>query len=252
MKSKTLVQILQHYKWDCDKDPNCGNKMFPAHTYLEVYDKLFNVYQHEDINVLEIGILRGTSMKLWHEYFSKATIWGIDTFERISWPGCKFNEVTETLKEYKRAKLAQINTCSTDFNDTTIRNKFLDSIPDGFFHIIIDDGSHELNDQVCTYNNLKSKLNRDGIYIIEDIGITNSIPFNPKLIIDKIPELSLIDMRYQEKHDNALAIYYDPESIHYMHHNCYILSKQWETALEFTYEYILNKQKEQYENSFSK
>jgi hypothetical protein len=245
MQNKTLVEILKHHKWDCDKDPHCGNKMFLGHTYLEVYDRLFSVYQHEDINVLEIGILRGTSMKLWHEYFSKATIWGADTFERTSWVGCTLNEVTETLKDYTRTKLVQVNSCSNDFNAMIERNKFLESIPDGFFHVIIDDGSHELNDQVQTYNNFKSKLNKDGIYIVEDIGITNSMAIEPNLLINEIPELHLIDMRFPEKYDNALAIYYDSESIHFKHHDEYMLSKHWETSPEFTYEYILNKQREQ-------
>lgn len=241
MKNKTLVEILKHHKWDCDKDPHCGNKMFPGHTYLEVYDKLFNIYQHDDINVLEIGILRGTSMKLWSEYFSKATIWGADTFERIDWAGCKFHEVAESLINYPRTKLVQVNSCSNDILSVHLRNEFLESIPDGFFHIIIDDGSHELNDQVQTYNNFKSKLNINGIYVIEDIGITNSQPIEPQLLIDQLPELKLIDMRFPEKYDNAIAIYYDENSSNYEYHDNYIKSKHWTTAPEFSYEYILNK-----------
>lgn len=245
MKNRTLVEILKQHKWDCDKDPHCGNKIFPGHTYLEVYDRLFNVYQHQEINVLEIGILRGTSMKLWSEYFSKATIWGADTFERTNWPGCNFHEVVETLKDYPRTKLVQVNSCANDFNNMIERNKILESIPDGYFHVIIDDGSHELDDQVQTYNNFKSKLNKDGIYVVEDIGITNSMAIEPQMLIDRIPELKLIDMRFPEKYDNAIAIYYDEQSIHYNHHDDYIKSNHWKTAYEFSYEYILNKLNEQ-------
>lgn len=241
MKNKTLVDILKHYKWDCDKDPHCGNKSIPAHTYLEIYDRLFHIYQHEDINILEIGILRGTSLKLWSEYFTKAKIYGADTFERVDWPGCKFHEVLETLKEYPRTELIQINSCANDFNSMLERNKFLESIPDGYFHIIIDDGSHELNDQIQTFNNFKTKLNKDGVYIIEDIGITNSLAFDPSDILNYLPELQLIDMRFPDKDDNAIAIYYDINSDYCKNHHDYILSKHWESAPEFTYDYILNK-----------
>ena len=244
MKNKTLVEILKHHKWDCDKDPHCGNKIFPGHTYLEVYDRLFNVFQHELINILEIGILRGTSLKLWSEYFTKATIYGADTFERIDWPGCKFEEVQDTLKSYSNIKLVQVNSCSDNLVQKIERESFLDSIPDGFFHIIIDDGSHELIDQINTYRNFKSKLNTEGVYVVEDIGITNGQPIDPQELIKEVPDLKLLDMRYPSKHDNALAIHYSQKSKNSEHFESYYNSKHWKTAPEFQLDYILNKQKE--------
>lgn len=241
---KTLVEILTKYKWDCDKDPNCGNKIFPGHTYLEVYDRLFSIYQNEPINVLEIGILRGTSLKLWSEYFTKATIYGADTFERTDWAGCKYEEVTNSLKDYNRIKLVKVNSCSDNLNERIERENFLNNIPDGFFHIIIDDGSHELEDQVKTFINFKPKLNKDGIYIVEDIGITNNQIIDPQQLIYKLPELKLLDMRYPDKHDNALALYYTQESKNLTYFEDYYRSNHWLTAPEFKLEYILNKQKE--------
>jgi hypothetical protein len=245
MNNKTLVEILKQHKWDCDKDPNCGNKTFPGHTYLEVYDRLFAPSQHKQINILEIGILRGISLKLWSEYFSKANIYGFDTFERITWKGCSYEEVQEFLKEYDRITLAKVNSCSTDLQESINRAELLSDLPDNFFHVIIDDGSHELQDQVRTYNNFKSKLHPDGIYIIEDIGITNSQAFDPQDLITQLPEFKLLDMRYPEKHDNALAILYKKDSPNTKHYQEYYESKHWLTAPEFQTEYIYNKQKEQ-------
>lgn len=245
---KTLVDILKENQWDCDKDPNCGNKIFPAHTYLEVYDRLFHVFKEKKINVLEIGILRGISLKLWANYFTEATIYGADTFERggdPNWPGCKQEDVRENLKDFgQKIKLVKVNSTSNNSQDVLEREEFLNSIPDGFFHIIIDDGSHELIDQKYTFENFKSKLNKDGIYIVEDIGITNSEPFDPKKLIDLCPELKLIDMRYPEKHDNAIAIYYDNDCLNFNHFENYYLSDHWKIAHEFTTDYIYNKQKE--------
>lgn len=245
MNNSTLVEILKHHKWDCDKDPNCGNKMFPGHTYLEVYDKLFAPFKHEQINVLEIGILRGISLKLWSEYFSKADIYGFDTFERTSWTGCTQDEVQEFLKDHDRVSLVKVNSCSTDFNESLNRAEVLSKFPDGFFHIIIDDGSHELEDQIHTYHNFKSKLNKEGVYIIEDIGITNNHTFHPQELINRLPQFKLIDMRYPEKHDNALAIFYEEKGTEVNHYQQYYNSKHWLTAPEFTTEYIYNKQNEQ-------
>jgi hypothetical protein len=245
MKNTTLVEILKHYKWDCDKDPHCGNKIFPGHTYLEVYDKLFAPFQHKQINVLEIGILRGISLKLWSEYFSEASIYGFDTFERTSWEGCSQDKVQQFLKDYNRVTLSKVNSCSTDFNESMNRAEILNNIPDGFFHVIIDDGSHELNDQVQTYHNFKSKLNKEGVYIIEDIGITNNLTFDPQELIEILPDFKLIDMRYPEKHDNALAIFYEEGTSKTAHYQQYYDSKHWLTAPEFKTEYIYSKQKEQ-------
>lgn len=244
MNNKTLVEILKHYQWDCDKDPNCGNKIFSGHTYLEVYDRLFAPFQNKQINVLEIGILRGISLKLWSEYFSKANIFGYDTFERTSWQGCSYEEVQEFLKYYDRITLTKVNSCSTDSEELRIRTELLNSIPDGFFDIIIDDGSHELNDQVDTYNNFKSKLSKTGIYIVEDIGITNDNVFDPQEFIDRVPEFKLLDMRYPEKHDNAIAIFYNDNTPYTAHYQTYFDSKHWLTAPEFHTDYIYRKQYE--------
>lgn len=243
--NKTLVEILSHYKWDCDKDPNCGNKIYPGHTYLEVYDKLFFPFQHESINVLEIGILRGISLKLWSKYFSKANIYGFDTFERTNWEGCSYEEVQKFLQDEPRVKLAKVNSCSNNIEDSINRVELLDTFPDNFFHIIIDDGSHELNDQIKTYHNFKPKLSKEGIYIIEDIGITNSQPFHPQELIKQLPEFKLLDMRYPEKHDNALAIFYQENTAKTNHYQQYYDSKHWLTAPEFHIDYIHRKQ---YEN----
>ena len=159
--------------------------------------------------------------------------------------GEEFEEVTNTLDDISdRTKLVKVNSCSTQQEDQEARLEILNNIPDGFFHIIIDDGSHEIQDQIGTYKNFKSKLNKDGIYIIEDIGITNSAPIEPRLLIRSLPKFKLIDMRYPGKIDNAIAIYMNNNSKHYQHHNGYYKSKHWTVAKEFTYDYIIKKQQE--------
>ena len=85
---------------------------------------------------------------------------------------------------------------------------------------------------------------KDGIYIIEDIGITNSAPIEPRLLIRSLPKFKLIDMRYPGKIDNAIAIYMNNNSKHYQYHYGYYKSKHWTVAKEFTYDYIIKKQQE--------
>lgn len=238
----TLVEILKKHRWDCDRDPHSSGKMFPAHTYLEVYDRLFSVFKNEPINILEIGVLRGTSLQLWSEYFPNATIYGADTFERTYWEGCRYEDVSKRFKDNPRVKLVKLSSCElTNMRLIKERKAFLNSIPDGHFHIIIDDGSHELVDQLFTYKNFQSKLHHDGIYVVEDIGWSSEASFDPNVILEHIPELKMIDMRFGDKHDNAIAIRYNDNSKHYEYFQSYYDSKHWKTAYEFTEEYVMKK-----------
>ena len=66
------------------------NELFDAHTgepivkwsnYGDIYDKHFAPYRDQQINILEIGVLKGGSMRIWEKYFPKANIFGIDIDE---------------------------------------------------------------------------------------------------------------------------------------------------------------------------
>ena len=52
-----------------------------VHSYLPVYQKLFG---HKNVkNILEIGIQRGGSIKLWSDYFQNANVFGIDLTDEL-------------------------------------------------------------------------------------------------------------------------------------------------------------------------
>ena len=53
------------------------NKIKPS-GFLEIYENYFKDYKDSEIKILEIGIDKGASLRLWREYFSKATICGLD------------------------------------------------------------------------------------------------------------------------------------------------------------------------------
>ena len=48
------------------------------HSYLPLYEQLLNKRKETALNVLEVGINLGGSIKLWHDYFTNATIFGLD------------------------------------------------------------------------------------------------------------------------------------------------------------------------------
>jgi hypothetical protein len=48
------------------------------HNYLELYDPILSPLRDREVKLLEIGIHRGGSLKLWRDYFSRGLIVGID------------------------------------------------------------------------------------------------------------------------------------------------------------------------------
>ena len=67
------------------------------HSYLETYEKLLQSKKYTAKNVLEIGIYMGGSIKLWHDYFVNARIYGLDIIH--------FNKVPNMLKNQIRINL---------------------------------------------------------------------------------------------------------------------------------------------------
>lgn len=122
--------------------------------WLHGYDSMyFNVFSKLDgLNSLaEIGVKRGRSISAWLELFPETKIYGIDI------------DLSIANKE-KLEKATLIEASSID-------KKILDVFPESV-DVIIDDGSHHVNDQWVTYYHLKDRFKK--AYVIEDIiGIDN-------------------------------------------------------------------------------
>ena len=123
---------------------------FRGNSYLDIYEKYFSSIKDERLNILEIGSYGGNSLRLWKEYFSNASIYGIDID-----PNCK------NLEE-ERVKI---------FIGSQDDNSFLQGVVDecGTFDIIIDDGSHINDLTLASYNFLINHVNQGGLYIMEDL-----------------------------------------------------------------------------------
>lgn len=62
-------------KYGCDKAVK--------HNYHTVYEPEFDTIRNESINILEVGVFKGDSVRAWLEFFPNATIYGIDIFTRV-------------------------------------------------------------------------------------------------------------------------------------------------------------------------
>ena len=119
--------------------------------YLDVYENFFTRYQNKKINLLEFGVYQGGSLQLWKKYFGQETyIFGVDIDER-----CK------AFAEDK------IQIFIGDQEDSKFLNKLKNELPP--LDIIIDDGGHTMLQQKMTLNHMWEKLNKGGLYIVEDL-----------------------------------------------------------------------------------
>jgi 23S rRNA U2552 (ribose-2'-O)-methylase RlmE/FtsJ len=120
--------------------------------YFHLFTDFYNDYfeRIKPVNILEIGIAHGASLLLLKEYFPTANIYAIDI---------EPHSVNLYLGKNVHKYL-----CSQD-NFEELK-KIFDNIT---FDIIIDDGSHKTSHQQSSLGFFFPYLNKNGIYICEDL-----------------------------------------------------------------------------------
>ena len=122
--------------------------------FINIYQKMFSEYENKQIKLLEIGIDKGDSLRIWRDFFPKAKICGLDIIKKdFSINGVEF------------------------FIGDQSDNNFLKDIIKKYesFDIIIDDGSHLSKHIISSFSFLYPYLNDNGLYVIEDLQ-TSYIP----------------------------------------------------------------------------
>ena len=150
-KNLSLEELFHRYNTDKGKTFFYENKKFVGHDYTPFYEKYFKKFKSvEKLNILEVGSLRGAATASFYYYFDKPQIFCADLnpfqIRVFSKNIRKFYLDTQSKKTI--SKLANY-----------INQKF---------DIIIDDGSHNIRDQIITFNIFFKYLKRSGIYVIED------------------------------------------------------------------------------------
>ena len=136
------------------------------HNYSEYYSEIFFNNRKQIKNFLEIGL--GTnnvklasnmgedgtplaSLRAWRDYFENAKIYGADIDKEI-------------LKNEDKIKTFFVDQTSP----LTIASMF-DRIGIEKFDVILEDGLHEFNANICFFENAIRFLDSNGVYIIEDV-----------------------------------------------------------------------------------
>jgi hypothetical protein len=122
--------------------------------YLETYDSILAPWVGKDVKLLEIGVHRGGSLKLWRDYFPRGTIVGID------------RKLPEHFEPEDRIQVFQGRQ-----QDPAFLSRVAGTIAPEGFDIIIDDASHVGDVTKVTFWHLfDHHLKPGGLYAIEDWG----------------------------------------------------------------------------------
>ena len=152
------------------------------HNYTPIYHYLFSARSIK--NILEIGIDKGYSLRLWEEYLPKAEIWGID------------NDPEKLINS------GRVHSILGDQGQEGSLIAVREQLSNHKFEVIIDDGSHIEEHQLLTMKILLPNLTVGGLYIIEDIATP-----------ERIRILSNIEARLSEDYTVSLVARWFRKSI---------------------------------------
>ena len=157
MDTSALFTPLCHLatKYMTDKSPY--NLMTHRHPYTAVYDTFLRPFQRtQNLKLGEIGILNGSSTKMWREYFPVAKL-------------CCFDIEMNYLKNVEG--MTGVETYLVDAGQSSgLRKSLLEATHDGKkFDILLEDASHRLEHQLLFLRDALEYVAPGGLLIIEDI-----------------------------------------------------------------------------------
>ena len=172
------------------------------HNYSDYYSEIFYNSRNSIKNFLEIGLgtnntdvpsnmgKHGTplaSLRAWRDFFINANIYGADIDRNI-------------LKNEERIKTFYVDQTNPEtikkmFNEINVEN----------FDIILEDGLHEFNANICFFENSIEYLSSNGTYIIEDVYYKDQKKFI-NYFKDLNYNFSIIDIYHEENIANNCVI----------------------------------------------
>ena len=167
-----------------------------GHSYLPLYQTLLEKKKHTAQNVLEVGIgnfgpKNGGSIQLWRDFFTNATIYGLDILpiDRV---------IDELLTDDRVVLYTSIDAYDENFFKLNFLNENIKC------DFMLDDGPHTLESMLQFIKLYSQIMTDDGILIIEDVQsfdwiepLKAAVPEHLKPFI-KIYDLRHIKGRYDD------------------------------------------------------
>lgn len=119
--------------------------------YFDVYTQYLSPYINKPCNLLEIGVENGGSLDLWNQYLgASCNIYAID--------------INPSVLNHQYS--FPVDIFIGDQADPTFLEELKEKTPP--FDIIIDDGGHQMDQQINSLLYLFPHLKSPGVYIVED------------------------------------------------------------------------------------
>jgi FtsJ-like methyltransferase len=118
---------------------------------LRVYGRMLTEFRHQPIALLELGVYRGASLRIWRDYFPRSAIVGID------------------IEPIRLPDLPNVHIVQGDQADPETLDRATAAIGGSQFDIIIDDASHVGVKSKGSFAHLFIHgLKPSGLYFVED------------------------------------------------------------------------------------
>jgi hypothetical protein len=119
--------------------------------YFDIYHRHFRRFRGRRVTIVEFGVFHGGSLQMWKKYFGKrARIIGVDIL-----PECK------ALEE------EQVEIFIGNQEDREFLRRLRKEV--GPIDILIEDGGHQMNQQITTFQEMFPAIRDGGVYLVEDL-----------------------------------------------------------------------------------
>ena len=157
------------------------------HSYLPIYEQLFESFRDESFSLLELGVASGGSMRMWREWFPNASLFGVD------------NDPAHCIRPDTVAVATLYHGEQDD--DKLFAEKFTDKQ----FQIIIDDAEHDPKKQMLSFMLLWRCVKPGGFYIVEDVRSEHWAEY-----WDSIPGATVHRLHKNQREDDLLVVIEKP------------------------------------------
>lgn len=132
------------------------DKSSRLNAFTEKYAPYLEPRRDEPLTLLEIGVMQGASLRMWHDYFPRALVVGIDVV--LEAPGLD-------------GLAPAVRTARVDQSDDAQLRRFAEDLraERGGFDLVIDDGSHLCRHQILSFKTLFPFVKPGGVYFVEDV-----------------------------------------------------------------------------------
>lgn len=164
------------------------NEKIKAHGYSKYYEKYFYQLKNQNLNILEIGSFHGNASAALFFYFKNSKLFAGDIYP--------------DLFRYRSRRIKNFYVNSSE--EKSIQDNIIDKF-NNKFDIIIEDAGHSLKDQIISLFMLFKKLNKGGLFIIEeldfpdkrkDMNLLNEKPTLREILLNFKNSGSILDSKY--------------------------------------------------------